>query len=43
MLILFEFNSLHVDISINDPGDTFKSTFVDLMLVTRSISQSILL
>ena len=42
MLILLEFNST-VEISINDPGDTFKSTFVDLMLDTRSISQSILL
>ena len=42
MLILFEFNSA-VEISINEPGDIFKSTLVDLMLVTRSISQSILL
>ena len=32
-----------VETSINDPGDTFRSTFVDLMLVTSSISQSILL
>ena len=42
MLVFSEFNSF-VEISINDPGDTFKSTFVDLMLVTRFINQSILL
>ena len=42
MFFFFEFSSL-VEISINDPGDTFKSTFVDLMLVTRFMSQSILL
>ena len=33
MAILSEFNSL-VEILINDPGDIFKSTFVDLILVT---------
>ena len=38
MLVFSEFRSL-VEISINDPGDTFKSTLVYLMLVTRSISQ----
>ena len=27
----------------NEPGETFKLTLVDLMFVTRSISQSILL
>ena len=32
-----------IDISIKDHGDTFKLTFVDLMVVTRSISQSIFL
>ena len=42
MLVFSEFSSL-VEISIKDPGDTFKSTFVDLMLVTRFINQSILL
>ena len=42
MPVLLEFNSL-IDISINDPGDIFKSTFVDLIFVTRFISQSIFL
>ena len=37
---LFKLSS-EVEISINDPGGTFKSTFVDRMLLTRSISQSI--
>ena len=32
-----------IEISINDPGDTSKSTLVDLMLVTSCINQSILL
>ncbi len=31
-----------VEISIKDPGDTFKLTFVDRIFVTRFISQSIL-
>ena len=42
IVILLEFNSA-VEISIYDPGDIFKLTFVDLMFVTRFISQSILL
>jgi|LULL01.1.fsa_nt_gb hypothetical protein len=42
MLALLELNS-EIDISINDPGDIFKSTFVDLIFVTRFMSQSIFL
>ena len=40
--ILSEFNS-DVEMSINDPGDIFRSTFVDLILVIKSISHSIFL
>ena len=40
--ILSDFNSFK-DMSTKDPGETFKSTLVDLMLVTSLISQSIFL
>ena len=42
MLFLLELNSV-VETSMNEPGDTPKLTFVDLIFVTRSMSQSILL
>ena len=32
-----------IEMSINDPGDTFKSTLVDLMMLTCCINQSIFL